>query len=251
MEFARARFRDDVDERAGVAPVLGLVVVHQHLHFGDRIHAGRAVEPVDEVGVASGLTVEREGVHPVARPADVGSRGAERVAERRVVRACAYARHDAEQRHDVTALRPELLDLTRRQQLRVLRARRLHRHRLSAHRDHFGQRRHAQRDVAERAALVRREDDARTLGRIEASELHLHGVCARHQRGEHEVAGRIGRRHPHIAGSLVAQRDGRADEHLARCIQGRPADLTARRLPGSESGQRAEQPGRAQSPYCA
>src|SRR5688572_28936337 len=79
VKVASARLGDDVYECASIAAVFGLIIVEQHLHFRDRVHAGGAVEAVNEIGIASGLPVQRERVHAIPGAAYVRRRSAERV----------------------------------------------------------------------------------------------------------------------------------------------------------------------------
>ena len=71
---------------------------------------------------------------------------------------------------------------------------------------------------------------------IESVELHLDRVGARDERREREIAGGVAGGHARVAGAFVAQRDRRADEHLARWVDGRPADLTGGRLSCGDPG---------------
>ena len=55
MERARAAARGD--DHAGEAAVFGAVGIREHLHFGDRVEAGRGVADAAEDAAGGGLAI--------------------------------------------------------------------------------------------------------------------------------------------------------------------------------------------------
>lgn len=58
MEFLRAAFEHDLDIRAGQAPVIGLIVTQQDLHFGNRVHTDQHRRTTIRTNFVHGHAVE-------------------------------------------------------------------------------------------------------------------------------------------------------------------------------------------------
>ena len=237
LVVARARLGDDVDDRAGVAAMLGAIVVELHAHFADRVEVGRAAEDLRAAEVVAQLAVDRHRVHRVAVAADVRGRRAEAAAERVRILLIRDAGQRAEDRDHVAAARAELFELVRRDQRRPLRALRLDEVALGGRDDRLRDAADGEREGADGEALAGGEHRVAPLEDAEAVRFHADRVDARLHRRENERAIVARGQLAGEAGVRFLENDHGAWQRLRRLIDDRAGDRAGDRLRGQDAGQ--------------
>ena len=215
VQLVASRFRDDVDDGAGVAAELGGVRVRLDLEFLDGVWRRTQHEPGVE-RVVVGRAVEQEAVGLVAHAVDaVARRGRAESARRRVAGLTAetcrwrdHARNECAELREVPAVERQLdhfllVDGDAERGVRRLDERRLprHRHALLESPD-----RHLHVDARR---VADRHRDVRAHDRLESAERRLHRIAARlHLRDGIEAVGAGDRR-----SRLPRRRIGDVDRH--------------------------------------
>ena len=229
-EIVGARAGDGVDDRAGVAPVLGAegVGLDRELLQGVGIgHRVRAVAVVVVVRPAVHDVVGRIGARAVGRDAaraGIGRAGGHIGA--------GIGDHAGNQRHQlrgIAAVERQFLDPLLVDDGLQRARHRVHRRADAADRHRFGQVADAQRDV-EADLFAHPDDDVLDLHRLEAGEFHLHGVAADRQTAQHVLAGLVRDGRQHRSGCRGGRLHRGARHHRAIAVTDHARESARRRL---------------------